>query len=67
MVQGEQFFNRSDCNDLMVGQYRNPVANRPQRIEVVGDQENGQLQLFLQPFDQLVLRGFAAEGGGNMW
>src|SRR4249919_2963539 len=51
MVQGEQFFNRPDRDYLLIGQHRYPIANCPQGIEVVGNEENRQLQLFLQTLD----------------
>ena len=48
MVQSEQLFNRSDRDDLLVGQHRHPVADRVKRVEIVGDEENGQVELVAQ-------------------
>ena len=45
MVQGEQLFNRSHRDHLPVGQHRHTVADRVERVEVVGDQENGEVEL----------------------
>lgn len=50
-----------------VGDHRDPVADRVQRVQVVGDQEHGQPQRFLQGLDQAVEGGRAdrVEAGGG--
>ena len=49
-----------------VGDHRYPVADRIQRVQVVGDQEHGQPQRFLQRLDQAVERGAdRVEPGGG--
>src|SRR4029453_4918071 len=40
MVQGEQFFNRSHSDHFLIGQHRHPVADRPQAVEIVGNEED---------------------------
>src|SRR5262245_60358286 len=54
MVQGEQFFNRSDRDHLLVSQHRHPVAYRPQSVEIMGDQEDRQLQAMFELLDELI-------------
>ena len=44
----EQFGDRADRNHAFVGQHRHPVANRVERIEIVGDEEHRQSQGVLQ-------------------
>src|SRR4030095_7412131 len=54
--------------DLLVYQDRNPVANRDQRVEVMGDHDHGQAQALLQAADQLVKVGGPdrVEAGGRL-
>src|SRR6187551_1362689 len=42
MIALEQLGNRPHRVDLLVRQHRHPVADRVQRVEVVGDQEHRQ-------------------------
>ena len=56
MVQREQFVDRPDRDDLAVGEHRNPVADRVERIEIVRDQEYRQPQGTLERQRQFVER-----------
>ena len=52
-------FHRGGRNDPALGQYRDPVTNSVQGVEIVCDQEHGQAECFLQCADQAVERGCA--------
>ena len=57
MVQSQEFRNRSDRDDLPIREHRDPVADGVERVEVVGDQEDGEVEPLLEPQDQFVERG----------
>ncbi|KAG0772535.1 hypothetical protein G6F21_014459 [Rhizopus arrhizus] len=67
MIQFLDFRQRCIGHHLAVGQHGNAVADGVQRVQVVGDQEHGQPQRFLQGPDQAVERGRAdrVEAGGG--
>ena len=64
MIQSQQFRNRSDRDHFLVGQHRHPVADRIERVEVVGDQEHGQVEPLLQAIGS-IRRNAAAPIGSS--
>src|SRR5947209_13354045 len=56
MIQSQEFRYRADAEHMLVGKDRDAVADRVQRVEVVGDQEHGKAEPLLQRADELVER-----------
>ena len=56
VIERDQFVDRADRDDLLVGQHRDPVADRIQRIEIMRDQEHRQPERLLQRLGKIVER-----------
>src|SRR3954468_16588258 len=54
VIQCEQFVDRADRDHALVGEHRDPIADRVERIQIVRDQENGEPQRLLQRIGQIV-------------
>src|SRR3546814_5478413 len=68
MLGGKQFRDGADRDDLFLRQHRDPVAGRIERVEIVGDEEDGEPHRVGELADQLVELGGAdrVEPGGRL-
>ncbi len=49
VIRREQLIDGADGNDLLIRQHRHAVADRIERVEVMGDEEDGKAQRLLKP------------------
>src|SRR4029079_6984385 len=59
MIQSQEVRDRIDRNYLLIRKHGDPVADRNQRVEVVGNQEDRDVEPLLERRDELVERGCA--------
>jgi hypothetical protein len=68
MIQSQEVRDRVDRDHPLVRKHRDAVADGDQCIEIVRDQEHGQVQPLLERADQFIERGRTdwVEAGGRL-
>jgi hypothetical protein len=54
VIQGQELRYRPHCDDLALGEHRDTVADRIERVEIVGDEEHGEAERIAEFQDELV-------------